>query len=144
MKYRWRDLAFDVDDGVDDRTLVVLAKAGAGAEPAWTLLVAEDKAPQGLAGYVDEALREQAATLSGFRIASRQNSKAMLGSKAVVVDALTLSPQGVSLLQKQAFVDRGGGSLVVVTGSCRDAAEPRAALGAAFERLVSSLSQEKP
>ncbi|MDP2340448.1 MAG: DcrB-related protein [Deltaproteobacteria bacterium] len=141
MRYRWRDLAFDVADDLDDRTVVVLSRQGAGPAPSFTLVVSSDKTPQGMAGYVDEALREQLTSLSGFRVASRKNSTVM-GSAAVVVDAVTLSPEGVSLVQKQAFVDRGG-SVVVVTGSCRDATEPRALLEAAFQRLLSSLVVEK-
>jgi hypothetical protein len=139
MKYRWRDISFDVDDDLDDRTVIVLSRRGKGEAPEFTLVVSEDKAPQGMAAYVDEALREQLASLSGFRVTGRQTSKA---SGSVVVDATALAPAGFSLLQKQAFVARAGG-VVVVTGSCRDDQGPRALLQAAVDRAVSSLVVEK-
>lgn len=140
MKYRWRDLAFDVDDDLDDHTMVVLTKPGKGPLPAMTLCVATDKATS-LAAYVDEALREMATSVSGFRLGSRQNAT-LMGQKAVVVEARTLSPEGLDLIQKQAFVERDRDTIVVITGSAPEGSAKD--LAAAVDRLLASLSRTAP
>lgn len=148
MKYRWRDLAFDVDDGLQDQTLVLLASEGPdgpGGEPAFTLCVSDDEAPAGLTAYVDEVLGELSSSLSGFRLGSRSSKTLLADKKAIFIEAHTLSPEGIPLLQKQAFVERGDqpGSVVVVTGACRAGQAPQALMSAAFERLISSLTVEQ-
>ena len=143
MKYHWRDLSFDVDDALQDQTMVVLAKAGpggAGSEPRYTLMVATDDATD-VAGYVDLALREMATSLPGFRLVSRE-ARELLGSRAFVVAARSLSPEGVSLVQKQAFVARDDGAVIVITGSAREAPDLVKEMEAAFDRLLKSLSRE--
>lgn len=144
MKYHWRDLSFDVDDALQDQTMVVLAKAGpagAGSEPRYTLMVASDDASDGVAAYVDVALREMATSLPGFRLVGRE-ARELLGSRAFVVAARSLSPEGVSLVQKQAFVARGNTAVIVITGSAREVPELEGEMEAAFDRLLKSLSRE--
>jgi hypothetical protein len=147
VKYRWRDLAFDVDDALDDHTMVVLARpregAPPGAEPLFNLCVAHDKAGAGFAAYVDEALREMSTSLPGFRLGSRANAT-LMGKKAVVVEARTLSPEGIPLVQKQAFVERDQDVVVVVTGSAREDAADARALHQALDRLLTSLTTLTP
>ena len=140
MKYRWRDLAFDVDDDLNDQTMVVLTRGKPGEEPRFNLCIANDEAVSVMA-YVDEALREMAMSVPGFRLVSRE-TREVLGSKAVVVVARALSPDGTSLVQKQAFVERRQGPLVVITGSAREDGPPAQEMGAAVDRLLSSLSRE--
>jgi len=144
MKYHWRDLSFDVDDALQDQTMVVLAKAGpggVGSEPRYTLMVASDDAKDGVAGYVDLALREMATSLPGFRLVAREGVE-LLGSRAFVVSARSLSPEGVSLVQRQAFVARGNNAVIVITGSAREAPDLVKEMEAAFDRLLKSLSRE--
>ena len=143
MKYRWRDLAFDIDDGLQDQTMVVLSRAGQGAEPAYTVCVADDQAPDGLQAYVDVALREMSTSLPGFRIGSRHNATVM-GARAVVVEARTLSPEGISLVQKQAFVERTKDAVLVVTGSAPEEPKLAALMVSAIDRLIASLARDTP
>ena len=107
MQYRWRDLAFDVDDAVDDRSMIVLALPSKGADLAWSLVVSFDQAPHGVAGYVDEVLREQATSLSGFRVASRSSGTAG-PLKVILVDDLIATggtAEGAVKLLKQQGAD---------------------------------------
>lgn len=123
LPYAWRDLRFTVDADLVDQTAVVLTRLGLPGTPAgeasYTLCVSEDAAPAGVAAYVDEALREMATSLPGFRLGAREHPQ-VLGKKAVVVDGWSLSPDGDGLVQRQAFIDRGNGRVVVVTASARE------------------------
>jgi hypothetical protein len=134
MHYAWRDLRFEVEDGLTDQSMVVLAKPG-GVLPRYTLSIGRDAlGGRPLAGYVDEALRELTSSLSGYRLERREN-KTVAGRAAVLVDQSALSPEGKAIAQRQAFISDGD-SVVVVTGTTHEA---QAEAQAAVDRVLQSL-----
>jgi hypothetical protein len=130
MQYRFRDLAFDVPDGLVDQSMVVLVD-----EDSLALTVAREARGGTLASYVNDALTELEGSVSGFQVEKREE-KTVAGRPAILLQQTALTPEGQQVAQRQAYVEVGG-DVVIVTAT---APRARAARGnSVFEGMLTTL-----
>jgi hypothetical protein len=131
MRYRFRELSFDVADGLSDQSMVVLVD-----DEKTALTVAREPKEGTLVRYVEDALAELATTLTGHRLVSREE-QTVAGLPAVVLVQAALSPEGRAVTQRQAYLELGGDVVVVTVTSPAE----HAALGRGhFDRALASLA----
>ena len=135
LRYLFRDLSFDVPEGLVDQSMVVLVN-----EESLALTVArEERAFESgtptLKAYVDEAIKELQGSVTGYGLEKRED-RTVNGKSAIVLLQTALTPEGQAVSQRQAYVDLKP-DVVVVTATApkKDAAKG----GEAFEKLLASL-----
>lgn len=131
MRYRFRELSFDVKDGLVDQSMVVLVD-----EDRTALTVAREPREGTLSRYVDDAVMELEGSMNGYRLVSR-GERQIAGHPAVVLEQAAVSPEGRAVAQRQAYLEIGGDVVVVTaTSPAEHADEGRGH----FDRALSSLT----
>ena len=130
MRYVFRDLSFDAPDVLDDQSMIVLVDGDRAA-----LTVAREPEDGPLRGYVDAVVMELDASMSSYRLETRED-RLVGGKSAVLLVQTALSPEGRPVRQRQAYIDMGGSVLVVTATSPTEASEHGKAL---FERVIATL-----
>lgn len=130
MRYRFKNLAFDVPDGMVDQSMVVLVD-----EENLALTLAREARTSPLKAYVDDALKELMGSVSGF-VLERREQRTVAGKDAAVLVQSAITPEGKPVAQLQAYIDLGG-EVAVVTASAPQEHGARAA--ATFERLLATM-----
>lgn len=133
MRYRFKNLAFDVPDGLVDQSMVVLVD-----DDSLALTLAREARTAPLKAYVDEALKELMGSVSGF-VLERREDRTVGGKGAVVLGQSALTPEGRPVAQLQAYIDLGA-EVAVVTATAPQEHGARAA--STFERVLSSMQVE--
>lgn len=135
LRYLFRDLSFDVPEGLVDQSMVVLVN-----EESLALTVAREErafesGTPNLKAYVDEAIKELQGSVSGYGLEKRED-RTVNGKSAIVLVQSALTPEGQSVSQRQAYLDMKP-DVVVVTATApkKDAAKG----GEIFEKLLASL-----
>lgn len=137
MRYQFRELSFDVPDGLVDQSMVVLVN-----EESLALTVArEERAFEGsgtstLKAYVDEAIKELQGSVSGYSLEKREE-RTVSGKSAVVLVQGATTPEGAPVAQRQAYIDIKGDVVVVTATAPR---KDGAKAGEIFERVLASLT----
>src|SRR5688500_13512933 len=99
MRYLFRDLSFDVPDGMHDQSMIVLVE-----DEKVALTLARDVKDGALKSYVDDAVRELSASMNAYKLESRD--EAVVGGKpALVLVQSAVSPEGKPVAQRQAYVE---------------------------------------
>ena len=137
--YTWNALRFLVPDGMVDQTVVTFVDNP--GQPGFQLTVTADgRGAQAFDAFVDAQLVELARSLPGYASVSRSD-QTVNGRAAVVVEHRARAPQGPTLRQRQAYLDRGA-LVATVTLTVADRAGP-AELGRraddAFASLLASI-----
>lgn len=135
--YLWRGWRFDPPKGLHDQTVLVLVDKKDGPVGHSVTLTIDDLQGQDLDGYVTEQVRELSATLQGYQLKKKEETK-IGGAKAVVLDQTATSPEGQPVVQKQAYL-QDGKQVLVVTATAGDAGKK--ACDASFDAVVSSLKK---
>lgn len=135
MRYRFRDLSFDVKDGLVDQSMIVLVD-----EDRTALTVAREAHDGTLARYVDEALQELEGSMDGYRLVDRRERQ-IAGRAAVVLEQEAVTPEGRAVRQRQAYLGVGG-EVVVVTAT--SPAEHDEEGRGHFDRALASLTMDPP
>lgn len=130
MRYRFRDLSFDVPEGLVDQSMVVLVD-----EDSLAVTVAREARGGSLKAYVDDAVNELMGSVSGFALEHREE-RTVAGQPAVVLQQSAVTPEGQPVAQRQAYLEVGA-EVVVVTATCPAPQAGRAA--AVFDGLLASL-----
>ena len=139
LRYLFRDLSFDVPDGLVDQSMVVLVD-----EDSLALTVAREErafasgASSGVANlkaYVDEAIKELQGSVTGYTLEKRED-RTVNGKNAIVLVQTAMTPEGQPVAQRQAYLDLAG-DVVVVTATApkKDASKATAA----FDKMLASL-----
>lgn len=135
MRYLFRDLSFDVPEGLVDQSMVVLVN-----EESLALTVAREvRAFSGgitsLKDYVDEAIKELQGSVTGYALQQREE-RTVNGKSALVLVQAATTPEGQAVAQRQAYLDVAGDIVVVtVTAPKKDAAKA----AEVFDRLLTSM-----
>lgn len=130
MRYRIRELSFEVPEGLVDQSMVVLVD-----EDSLALTVAREGRRTSLEAYVDEAIAELTGSVAGFALEDRE-ARTVGKRPAVLLRQSAMTPEGQPVAQRQAYVEVGS-DVVVVTATAPTAHAARAS--AAFDTLLSSL-----
>jgi hypothetical protein len=131
VHYRFRDLAFDVPDGLVDQSMVVLVD-----EDSLALTIAREPRGGGaLVSYVDDAVTELMGSVTGFAL-ERREERTVGGHAAIVLQQTATTPEGQPVAQRQAYLEIGPDVVVVTATSPRDRAGRAVAV---FDALLASL-----
>ncbi|MCC7112550.1 MAG: DcrB-related protein [Deltaproteobacteria bacterium] len=131
MRYRFRELAFEVQDGLVDQSMIVLVD-----EERCALTVARELLQGPLSRYVDEAVTELEGSMEDYRLVDRQE-RTVAGRPALILEQAARTPEGRAVTQLQAYVELGA-DVVVVTAT--SPAEHTAAGRGHFDRALASLT----
>lgn len=131
MRYRFRELSFEVQDDLVDQSMVVLVD-----EERCALTVARERLPAPLARYVDDAVTELEGSMQDYRLVTRQE-RTVVGRPALVLEQAARTPEGRAVTQLQAYVELGA-DVVVVTAT--SPTEHAAAGRGHFDRALASLT----
>lgn len=130
MRYLFRDLAFNVPEGLVDQSMVVLVD-----EESLALTVAREPRGPSLSSYVDDAVTELIGSVGGFNLEKREE-RTVAGRPAIVLSQTAVTPEGQPVAQRQAYLEVGG-DVVVVTATSPKGQAARASN--VFDSLLSSL-----
>ena len=111
MRYMFRDLSFEVQDGLHDQSMIVLVD-----DERVALTLARDVKDSALKNYVDDAVTELDASMNAYKLESREE-KQIAGRPGVVLVQSAVSPEGKPVAQRQAYVELGREVLVVTATS---------------------------
>lgn len=135
LRYLFRDLSFDVPEGLIDQSMVVLVNEESLAITVAREARAFESGTANLKAYVDEAIKELQGSVSGYGLEKRED-RTVGGKPAIVLTHSALTPEGQPVSQRQAYVDVKP-DVVVITAT---APKKDAAKGAeAFDKLLTSL-----
>ena len=131
MRYRFRELSFDVKDGLVDQSMIVLVD-----DDRTALTLAREPRETTLARYVDDAVAELEGTMDSYRLVARE-ARQIAGCPAWVLLQTALSPEGRSVTQRQAYLELGADVVVVTATSPGEHAEEGRSH---FDRALASLT----
>lgn len=130
MRYLFRDLSFEVPDGLADQSMVVLVDDERAA-----LTLAREPKDGPLKRYVDEAVTELDASMTAYKLISREE-RTVAGRPSVVLAQSAVSPEGRAVTQRQAYVEAGTDVVVLTITSPSEHAKHGEAL---FDRVLGTL-----
>lgn len=135
LRYLFRDLSFDVPEGLVDQSMVVLVDEDSLALTVAREANAFDNGVASLKAYVDEAIKELSGSVTGYGLEKRED-RTVNGKSAIVLVQTAMTPEGQPVAQQQAYLDLAG-DVVVVTATApkKDAAKA----AAVFDKMLASL-----
>jgi hypothetical protein len=134
MPYAWNGLSFDVPSGLVDQTVVSFVDNPAA--PNFTVTLSKDtRGGTAFGAYVKSQLGELMGSLSGY-VAIGETEQVVGGRPAVVVEHRARTPQGITVRQRQAYVDMAD-AVVILAVTWPD--KPNARATEAFDTLLNSI-----
>lgn len=134
LRYLFRELSFDVPEGLVDQSMVVLVNEESLALTVAREARAFESGPANLKAYVDDAVKELSGSVQGYGIEKREE-RTVAGKQAIVLSQSALTPEGQAVAQRQAYIDVKGDVVVVTATAPKNDAAKAADI---FEKMLAS------